>query len=426
MNRLRKIDTYYIVTLLFLILTANASFISVNKIYYGAVTAFILLIAINKRLISLKDIKNFALFVFAYMAYVVTRDIFINKLDAEYISTDALFILKAGLLTFIFCTILKEKAAYYLVKVTYNLTVLSFVLFFIQLVLPNQLYNIFVTLSPPTGQEFVSGYSNLILFTFTRGLHSYQDSGFAWEPGSFGCMLIVILLLNLFLNDFKIDKKARVFIFAIIITFSTTTYLALLITLFLTYRYRVKKLNVGVVLLLLAALSLVITVPLLADKVKDVYYQDIDDLRGINALDAFYRHHSTAPIPLNRFSSMLYIYRSFDYNLIWGVTIDYIKVAKGRYNVSISNGIFDFLARFGLIGLIFLLYKYASFCYKYVKNAENVVYCVLLLLILGFGECIYTLPFFLLFLFLQHQKIIVVDMSIGRNKKRLNAPLFTK
>jgi len=408
MNFLKKIDIYYFITLLFLILTANASFISTNRLLYLGVIIYLVLLGLSKRLLTTKDITSFIPFSVVYAVYVFARDFLVNRLDFDYILTDVVFFFKAGFLSFIFCKILKEKTAYYLVKVISDLTVLSFVFFFIQLLIPDLLYKLFISLSPPTGQEYVDGYSNLIVFTFTQGLHSYQNSGFVWEPGSFGCFLILALLLNLFLNNFKIDNKSKIFTFAIITTFSTTTYLALLITLFLVYRYRVKKINLGVVALLCLAISMIIFVPFMADKVTDVYYQDVDKLSKLNVLDSYYRHHTTAPIPLNRFGSMQYIFDNYTYKLILGVTIDYIKVARIPYNVGISNGVFDFLARFGLAGLTFLFYNYAKFCFNYAPKKEYIFYCILILFIIGFGEPVLILPIALMFLFIDKNSQTIV------------------
>lgn len=426
MSFFRKINIYYFITLLFLILTANASFISNDKIPYASVMIFIILVALGKRVITLKEIKALLLFSIVYIAFVAIRDVAIIKLDSEFIITDASSIFKVVYLSFIYCAILKEKAAYYLVQVITHLTVLSFFLFAIQLLLPDQLYSFFTSVSPPTGQEFVPGYSNLILFTFTKGLHSYQNSGFAWEPGSFACFLVIALLLNLFLNKFKFDNKSKILIAAIITTFSTTGYLGLLMTFFLAYRYRVVKIDFKIVLVILVAGAAIITIPLLADKVQDVYYSDIDVLSKINRMDVYFRHHTTAAIPLNRFASMIYIYNNFEYNLIWGVTIDYVKVVKGGYNVSISNGIFDFLAKFGLLWFLYLLYRYSKVCIEYVLTKENAFYCIVILLIIGFSECIFYLPIVLIFLFIQEKQKNANEIIILVEKKTQNGKGFIK
>jgi hypothetical protein len=71
------------------------------------------------------------------------------------------------------------------------------------------------------------------------------------------------------------------------------------------------------------------------------------------------------------------------------------------YPVNISNGIFDFFAKFGIIGFIYLLYHYIRFCQPYVIRPVNVIYCILILLGLSFGEPILFLPFILIFLFLR-------------------------
>ena len=197
-------------------------------------------------------------------------------------------------------------------------------------------------------------------------------------------------------------------IVGIITTFSTTDYLALLIVLFLAYRVKVPKLNWWTVLLLFVSAAIVIIIPILGDKISDTYYEDMDDLHRLKYLEIFYQHKHMQ-IPLNRFSSMVYVYDTFKEHLILGVSNKYNVILNLAYNINISNGIFDFLAKFGLVGMVLLLYKYSKFCIESVLKLEYVFYCILALLIIGFGEPILILPIVLIFVFLPAKQL-----SFGR------------
>jgi len=69
--------------------------------------------------------------------------------------------------------------------------------------------------------------------------------------------------------------------------------------------------------------------------------------------------------------------------------------------VNLSNGDFDFMAKFGFVGLVFFMYRYLQLIKKFLFKNEYLFYCGLLMLTLGFGEPIlsFTNQLCLLFLF---------------------------
>jgi len=415
MNSFKKIDIYYIITFLFLLLSANSNILSASDICWFSILALMLIVAISKKQLTIKNIRTIGLFSIIYLVLVVIRDFVVNDLGTEFLLSDGFFLVKYIFLTFIYCTILKEKAAYYLVRVMVHLTILSFFFFFCQLIgLNDYIYRFSMALNLKSDNT-IPGYTNFIIFTFTKGLHDYRNSGFVWEPGSFGCFLTIALLLNFFLNKFKIDKKAIIFIIGIITTLSTTDYLALLIVLFLVYRIKVPKFSWVSVLIVLVAAAIIIIVPLLGEKIADSYYEDMDDLNRLKYLEIFYRHKHMQ-IPLNRFSSMVYIFDTFNWHLILGETNKYNVILNRVYSINISNGIFDFLAKFGLVGFAYLLYHYAKFCLATVLKWEYVFYCVVALLIIGFGEPLFFLPIVLMFIFLPTKQLIPETLRKPRGK----------
>jgi len=415
MNFLKKIDIYYIVTLLFLLLAANSSILSANDICWFSILAFMIIVAIGKKSLHIKDFKIIGAFTFAYLLIVTIRDFYVNDLDLQFLLSDGFFLVKYIFLTFIFCTILKEKASIYLVRVTVHLTIFSFAFFFFQLIgLDDYIYKYSTALNL-TSDNAIPGYTNFIFFTFTKGFHDYSNSGFVWEPGSFGCFLIIALLLNLFSNKFTFDKKSNILIVGILTTFSTTDYLALLVVFFLAYRVKVPKLNFWAVVIVLFSASVIIAVPILGSKISDTYYEDMDDLNRLKYLEIFYRHKHMQ-IPLNRFSSMVYIYDTFKAKLILGMGNKYNIILNRAYNINISNGIFDFLAKFGLVGFIYLLYHYSRFCFAAISKWEYVFYCIIALLIIGFGEPVLVLPITLMFIFLPAKQLNLDSLRKARLK----------
>ncbi len=417
MSFLKRIDIFYIVTLLFLLVSANANFLSSSDIWWSVILVFMILVAIGKKLLLPQDLRFISIFSLVYLVIVTARDLAINGLGADYLVSEAVFLVKFIFMAFIYCTILKDKAAAYIVNVMVHLTLLSFFFYFFQLLdLGDYIYKYSSALNLPSN-NFIPGYTNFLLFTFTKGVHDYSNSGFVWEPGSFGCFLIISLMLNFFLNKFTFDRKSNILLFGIITTFATTDYLTLLVLLFLVYRYRVKKLNFVAVAFLLVAVGIIFVVPILGNKIADTYYEDMDDLNRLKALEVFY-HHRNMQIPLNRFSSMVYIFNTFGANLILGVTNKYEVIMNKAYSINISNGLFDFLAKFGLVGLIGLLYQYGRFCLAYVLKIEFVIYCIVMLLVMGFGEPVLILPLFLMFIFIQKKQTDLDPREKKRKKSR--------
>jgi hypothetical protein len=402
----KQLDLYYFITLLFLLLSASASILSSSNIAWFISLGFMCIIALSKKLLSTKELKVISIFSVVFLLFVTARDIGVNALGSQFLISDITFLFKFVFISFVFCTILKDKAAGYLIRVTTHLTVLSFFFYAMQIVgLGDYLYKFSITLNLKADIDF-PGYTNFLLFTFVRGHHEYRNSGFAWEPGAFGCFLIITLMLNLFLNKFKFDRNAKIMIVGILTTLSTTNYLALLILLFCVYRIKLPKVNIWAIFLVIMAGVVFVYIPILGDKILGTYYEDLDDLGRLKTLEIFYRH-SNMQIPLNRFASMIYIYQSFGWQLILGVSNKYDVILNSKFDINISNGIFDFLAKFGLVGLVYVVYRYSKFCIKYVFKVEYLIYCIITLLAIGFGEPMMFLPIVLMFIFLNpEQKIL--------------------
>jgi len=413
MKFFKQFDIYYFVTLLFILISSAANFLAANDIAWFIILLFFFIIAISKKLLLVNDMRRIAILSIVYLVFVAVRDIAVNNLGSEYLISDSIFLFKYVYLAFIYCIIMREKAAAYIVNVVAHLTVISLLFFIAQLGgLREYIYSFSQALHLQSAY-YIDGYTNFIIFTYVKGIHDFRNSGFSWEPGAFGCFLVIALMLNLFLNKFKFDKKSYLFIVAIITTISTTDYLALMILLFLVYRYKVPRINWGVVLLLVMCAVGFVYIPILGDKILGTYYEDMDDLRRLKYLEIFYKRNNSQ-IPLNRFASMMFIYQTFGWQLLLGVSNKYDVLVNSRFNINISNGVFDFLAKFGLVGFVPLIYKYVKFCHYNLKNYEYSIYCVLALLVIGFGEPMLFLPIVLMFIFLPNEQLNVLSAKYRR------------
>jgi hypothetical protein len=401
MNLFKRIDILYIVTLLFLLLASNANFLDAN-IYWIPIEVFMFVVAIARRSLGFKDVKVIGVFAICYLLFVGVRDIFINNLEVDYLLSDVFFLLKYVFLSFIFCVILKEKVATYLVKVAIPLIIISLIFFVFQLLgFGHNIYLLSEALHLPSQGVASDEYANFLFYTYV-GIHEFRNSGFFWEPGVFACFLIIVLLLNLFLNKFKFDTNSKIIIIGLISTVSTTGYLALLLVFFLWYRYKVPQIKMGVLVVIGLSIVLIFTIPFLGDKITGVFKEDMEQLQPKKLTDAqrYLSHAQDKQIHVNRFASMILIYNTFGEDLILGVSNDYDVILNKTYSVNTSNGIFDFMAKFGLVGYLFVLYRYSRFCMAYLGRAELLIYSIIAFLIICTGEPIVHLGFVLMFLFI--------------------------
>jgi len=88
--------------------------------------------------------------------------------------------------------------------------------------------------------------------------------------------------------------------------------------------------------------------------------------------------------------------------MIWGISNIYEDTVPVLKTINLSNGNFMFMAKFGLIGLIFFLQRCFILFRKYTYSTELSIYGILTILILGFGESIFTISLLMCFLFLYY------------------------
>jgi len=393
----------YLLTLLFLLLAAKSNILSSSNLLWFAILLSFFFVALKYNALTQKELRIFGGFSVAFLAYILIRNVLFNSLPIPFLVSDVLFLFKFLFVCFLFVAVLKHEVSQNIVRVMTDLTVISFFFFAFQLIAGEALFNL-ILMFHLTPQDLPSDiYSNCLVFTYTKELHDFRNSGFAWEPGGFGCFLILSLMLNLFINKFTFDRSSIILIIGVITTVSTTAYLALLILLFMVYRYTHRKVNFGVIFLIPILVLIVLKTPFIGEKIVDLYSSDMDNLDNIEQLSHYY-DDVEMQMRLNRFASITYIYNLFKYKLIFGVSNMYDELMNRVYSVNISNGIMDFLAKYGVIGFGYLISCYARFCKKHVKHNECVVYCVLVMIVLGFGSPILTTPIVLMFLFLPYYK----------------------
>ncbi|WP_194774686.1 O-antigen ligase family protein [Pararhodonellum marinum] len=398
---------YYIYTLFFLLITAKSNFLNNYDVVWGVFIASLILLGIYNLRFYKRDLIIIGTFSLIYLGFVFSRHLVINNFPKEFLISDIFFLFKYLMLSFVYCAYMKEELMNYLIKVFTHLAILSLGFYVIQLAGgAGLLANIGRTVQGILPYyEHPAEYTNFLLYTFDY-LHQYRNSGFAWEPGVFGSFAVIILMLHFFKNDFQYDRTAWILTFAILTTISTTAYLAFMVLLFMFYRVRGGKVNAAFVLILILAMTGAAYIPFMSEKIKETYEQDMAFLKDQDefAFAVEYYDEYDDYMRLNRFASMAFIIDNFGNKLWVGVSNGYSKMTSEKYGVDLervylSNGLIDFCAKFGLVGLVFVFFRYAKTLRIYLPTSETVFYGLMVFFVVHFGETIIALPFCLIFIF---------------------------
>ena len=413
-----KLDYFFV--FFFLMIAAKTSFIYEYDVFWFIFSASCFSYGLYTQRIYGSDLYRFTIFTAIFLLYIILRNVLFNKLEIIFLISDVFFLLKYILIAYIFCIIFKKNATVLISEVVIFLAKVSLVLYIFQLVGGgNILFKIGETFHNNTlpYSGISATYSNFLIFTYDK-LHNIRNSGFVWEPGAFGCFLVIALLFHFMNNYFVIDRNAIILIIATITTISTTAYLALAVLMVLYYRFNDGKISWKMILLSVFGLVLFFNLPFLGDKITNIYEEDVkilEDYEEITNQLAYYDEYG-GEVKLNRFSSVIFLYRNFGYQLILGVSNAYINLNSKIFGVgisrfNISNGTIDFIAKFGLVGFAFLLFRMGKFIYLHYQKLEYSLYTVVMILVMNFGEPLLILPITLIFLFLPRFSLIDYDFE---------------
>jgi hypothetical protein len=388
---------YYFATFIFLLLSANGTFVPFYNINWFLIDFIFIWIGIEHGRFDKKDLRVGVGFGIGFIAYCTLRSLFWIDLPLRYYVSDIVYLFKYILPSILFCALLKDKAIHYLSKVIIDLTKISIPFYLFQLVAGDALYNIGSAIGLPPFVP-VYHYTNFIVFTYVKE-HAMQNSGFAWEPGAFGFFLIMGLIMHLFKNKFKFDRDAKWLALGVITTLSTTSYVALGVVILMYYRAKGVKISTLAIFAVPALAVAVFKLPFLLDKVVEIYKHDMRDLKNIAWLSAYYLKVGEQ-MPFNRFASLLFIYNQYHEKLIFGVSNIFVESVPYLRNANTSSGLFEYFAKFGIVAFLLLIYRVCQFFKKFATSNEQVFYTVLLVMILGFSESIFILPMMTNFYFL--------------------------
>ena len=249
-------------------------------------------------------------------------------------------------------------------------------------------------------------FANNLFFSIESDGAMYRNSGFAWEPKGFANFLILAIIINSVMYDFKINKKMIILIIALITTFSTVGYI-ILFTSFAGFLFINNKIKIyyAVIAFIVFSIILISENDFIFDKVSNEIYTMHDQAEMVYD-KRFFESRS-----LGRFGSFVVDYRDFIKHPIFGYGIqrkDTSRIqlrtqAKYNYTKLVRvNGFSDRLVTFGMIGILFYMIMVYKGFKKYLLNynKRGAIFILLTFLMIEFATTLTTDPFWMIFLFL--------------------------
>lgn len=198
--------------------------------------------------------------------------------------------------------------------------------------------------------------ANMLVFTMEAYGSTLRNCGFAWEPKGFVNFLVVGIIVNLVIHKFKLNKSLFILYAAILTTLSTTGYFICFILIpfwvFMNFQSLLKPLilPIGAVMLVV-----VLNLDFMLDKIK--YELTLsNEYKELLADDRDFEVRS-----LGRIGSLIVDFLDWKKEPIWGYGFNAdFRTQHPHTKLVRVNGLSDWLASFGLIGMSLWTLAYLS------------------------------------------------------------------
>ena len=312
-----------------------------------------------------------------------------------------------------FCAIylLRERFVESFVKVITVFSILSLPFFILQCVNFQTAFGLISGIQKIIGLPILRStfegqyYSNIIIYTINTSMSSNfffaRNCGFMFEPGPFGVIVIVAMLLDALQNGFQL-KRTRFLIlsFTLVTTLSSTGFICILIfAVFYVLNSNKNKIVYFTSFLLLAAW--LISTPIIQ---KAFILYNSKDISLQHTL--WMARYGKSDLSLGRFAGLSINIIDIKKNPFLGIGANNSSTEnlKYKYKLQSINGIGNFTVRFGLVGfaiLVFFLFKSTSAMVEDAYGNERPLqmkYCLfLMILVFLFAFNIHETSFLYLF-----------------------------
>lgn len=240
--------------------------------------------------------------------------------------------------------------------------------------------------------EFYAEVKTVILYTLDPELLStLRNPGPFWEPGIFSIFILLAIMFNIIRYNQLLNKTNIILSITLFTTLSTTGILGFFLILFSYYLINSKSPYKAfhVLIIIFVSMFLFFKLPFLSEKVKQNI--ELTDYTG------------------SRFGSLMADWKLFKESPFIGWGRGKMRFGEGRelffsQESHRNNGISALLTQYGIFfSIIYFLLYYISFktiCKMYNNNLRFAVFCVFIIMFVGFSQTIFTRQFFLSFLFL--------------------------
>jgi hypothetical protein len=361
-----------------------------------AFTTIILLIYVILNY-KIKFERNFVIIMFLLVTMYIGQFLTLDLIHPDFRSIIGTFL--RFLFPFIVLYILGDKFFEAFVKLVYVLTVIGLVFWTFENLFPT-ISNYIHSVSANLKLDIVSNENILIYNTEPHKMFGLiRNAGFAYEGGAYSIILIIAIIFNLLLNNYKVEKKTKIFIIAILSTFSTAGYLALFIIIYGLYYTKIKN---KVRLIIFSAFFFLI--------IGYAFTQlDFLEEKIVSQAEIMQNPYATR----GRFASAAADILEWQRNPIFGVG----KFDETRFEVfkfseqHRVNGLAAFLSVFGIIVFIaylVLIYNSLLVLNKYsVKSQKYVIFQFIALIVMAFSQTCLQWTAFIILLYL--------DSTINKN-----------
>jgi hypothetical protein len=239
-------------------------------------------------------------------------------------------------------------------------------------------------------------YVNNLFFTLNDNA-LFRNSGFTWEPKGFANLLAIAALLNLIIHKFKFNKSLFIIFIALLTTLSTAGFVIFFIFIPLFIYQQRNRLNILKLFFIVIVALPIFSLEFMSDKIINEAYSRDNNLKYIVAKT------DQETVSLGRFGSMALAFLDFPANPITGIGMQDIERTQGLHTRLVwVNGLADFLSRFGLLGITFLLYTYLLSIKLILKNfgiSKGHYTVMLIFLSIFFASAVIIQPLFFAFQF---------------------------
>ena len=213
---------------------------------------------------------------------------------------------------------------------------------------------------PAETYSFLFGLGSQIEMGFRRNL------GFSWEPGRFGCWILLGMYFNLVMNKFNIrNKNFCILFFSLLTTLSTTGYsLLALLVLFILINKKSNFAKAVILLCVVLAFPTVWGLSIMSEKIEGL--MDLD--AGLGSIEYHSVEDGMAIVCPQRFTGIYVSFLNFIHDVFWGfnqLPNSFVSAVLYKHSVIVapSEGIIGIFAKYGIF--------YGSFFYFWLIRSSS-------------------------------------------------------